>query len=155
MGGGLMQLVNAYGAPDNFLFAHCVDEPPPSNTRDSIMHWFVGRRDGFARTCDISATDRTIPAKYDDEDASGFFSHALQHQQPSKDVTQPRHVRSDTPSPAAAAAAQDALAALVAQRAAASADALAAMAAKVDAYVASLCGGHWPGLALHRLESAA
>jgi hypothetical protein len=76
------------------------------------MYWFVGRQHGFARGNDIAADPRRSRVEDADEDA-GLFSHALQHQQPSKDVTQPIYVRSGAPLQA-----EDALAALVAQRAA-------------------------------------
>jgi hypothetical protein len=112
--GALLQMI-VWGAgnwaPENWLHAHGMEatHAHPSNTRDSIMHWFVGRKHGFARSGDISAEHNDGE---DDEDMAGIFSHAPQHQQPSKDVTQPIYVRSGAPLQA-----EDALAALVAQRA--------------------------------------
>jgi hypothetical protein len=103
MGGGLIQLV-AYGAPDVYLTTNG-GESLPSNTRDSIMYWFVGRQNGLAREGDVAAEHpgKEQVQEDDDKDASGLFSHALQHQRPSRDVTQPIYVRSGAPLQAEAA----------------------------------------------------
>lgn len=49
--GGLIQLV-AYGAPDVYLIGN-TSSPHASNSRDSMMHWFIDREDGLAQKEDV------------------------------------------------------------------------------------------------------
>lgn len=65
--GGLVQLV-AYGASDIYLISHdCDCEYQYANHRDSMMHWFVDREDGFPIEEDLRPT------------SDPFTAAALQH----------------------------------------------------------------------------
>ena len=68
--GGLVQLYS-FGTIGNYLLAY--GDSAPFNMRDSMMHWFVGRDDGFATREDIPETEdrhtlRVLPRDRDWKD---------------------------------------------------------------------------------------
>lgn len=93
--GGLLQLV-AHGAADPCFVLYADENRSQArhayNTRDSMMHWFVERADGFPLAADIPAT--CVPPPWT---GGGILAHVPADQAPRTAVdgsTVPFRVRS-------------------------------------------------------------
>jgi len=96
-GGGLIQLV-AYGASDNWLHGNTVDAQC-YNIRNSMMHYFINRDNGFPLKEDIDCNtnpkrDHQPELRFDIdkrpiEKGIGFFAHYPEYLKPSNESLDP------------------------------------------------------------------
>jgi len=92
-GGGLIQLV-AYGASDNWLHGNTFDAQC-YNIRNSMMHYFINRDNGFPLKDDIDSNtnpekDHRLELRFDIdkspiEKGIGFFAHYPEYLKPSSE----------------------------------------------------------------------
>jgi hypothetical protein len=97
-GGGLMQVANSYGASDNWLHGNTVDAQC-YNIRNSMMHYFINRDNGFPLKEDIDCNtnpkgDHRPELRFDIdkrpvEKGIGFFAHYPEYLKPSSENLDP------------------------------------------------------------------